>query len=191
MKKTTGIVIGLVVIVLGIFGVVSIDERPEAPEVNVGAAPESTQEYSCVNGDCVWFKSEGFRDASTTLATIRNPFGATSTVSAIIRVPDATTATSSTDITCATSTTAYPTTLSVGTTLISSSTVGANVGGTIFSGVKTGSTGVISAGASSVEEIVVAPGEYLACMTGVSAGVTNSNNTFNGVLKAKWRAVTR
>ena len=72
-----GPVLGLIAIV-GLFFVSGGDTIVN--EYGAQPGPESTSEYFCNVGVCTWTKTGVFMDATTTVASIANPFNATSTV---------------------------------------------------------------------------------------------------------------
>lgn len=141
-----------------------------------------------------------FADATTTLATITNPFAATSTVDlAMLRVTGVSTTTI--NISVATSTTGYAPTTAYATTtsVVNMAPVMANSSAYIISGTTVGSSSGFNPAAAtttgtiaSQQRIQVGPSDKLVIWVedyggkGSTAGVTNAVNTFAGNYLIRW-----
>lgn len=199
MNTKINITIGLAVLAV-VFGVAYLKQTkvevtvqvPKQELSTLGAIPGNTvQDFFCINGGCDAVRDGAYANATTTLFSSLNPFGATSTASVVLFTSSG--ATSSMNYYVGTTTlSSIGTVAAAGKALISTGQVGSSTAATIISGRDTnlGSGQVASGG---VVEIMVGPAERI---TGYvdnpngdddEGGVIGNDNIFSGRFRIDFR----
>lgn len=151
-------------------------EVPSEEALGAVSGPDYYWDYQNFNGLTTYVKTGGFIDASTTIASVQNPAGATSTMDlAILDVSGA--ATSTWTVVCGTSTTAYgsPTQGIISSGSVVTSTLPYILNDATYDKVDGG----------AVNKIIVAPTEWIVCkITSTHTNAfTDVTNTFDGKYK--------
>lgn len=158
-KKGSVSVFVLVVVLLALVAGGAFYAGTLGPKPGANAGPESTNEYFCNAGVCTWYKTVGCNTASSTMFSVANPFNATSTASIfMIGTGNATSTTFSVGTTTAAKSSGLALT-DISASLVSGALVGTSSPQfTLISGITAPlGSGQISAGAGTINEIVVGP----------------------------------
>lgn len=178
---------------------------PEPETFGAMTSPISEYDYSCINGDCTFHLVQTFINASTTIASIPNPFTkatstgggevqidgqnpggyafATSTVEMVrLTITGASTSTAE-DISCGASATAYA---AASYKILDSDLTPTSTVGVIENGIATAYNAGIGGGA--IQKIMLTPTyPYLVCTVtaALDGGFIGDNNTFDGKITAR------
>jgi len=172
-------------------------------EAKLGAmsGPTNTNELNCILDYCTWTKQGVFVNATTSLASIRNPFGATSTGSfRVIDIFGLSTTTLTLNV--GTSTSAFGTVASTSKSLLSNYEIATGTLVTILPGMSSGAVGAASGyqnnGIGTTTSVVLGPTDYLAIYgqrpeagTNDNGGILGNSNTFQGRYVLEFRRLMK
>lgn len=170
------------------------DVAPTDQTLGAVSGPDYYWDYFNFNGLTTYVKTVGFADATTSLACIKNPLGATSTVDlaeVLITGPSTTTFTlyvGTSTVATGNTTTTIPAITSAAS-IIPGVSITLNTIGVAINNVNLGYSGTYAAGA--VARMPVGANEYVCFVaadgaTGSTAGVINGGNTFAGIGKLRF-----